>query len=264
MKNRELRKFIKKLLRPFFIKEKIAMLHPGRCGSTVLGKLINQHPELYWSGEAFLHFHSDKPLSKTRIKKILSDAEVIKMRKHYIFATKYPRGMDLSIHCVDMSIKEYVEFLVSLGYKKFVFLNRENYLRRAISMEKGRQTGVWHLKDGDQVKQNHLLSIDINSFCVGGGENIPLIEYFERLDAEAEEIKSVLSKYPTLYLSYEADIENDPTVAFNKYCDFLGVQQVEAQVKLKKTGSEGLRKTIANYDELYDYFKETKYSWMFD
>ena len=29
------------------------MFHPGRCGSTVLGNLLNQHPSIEWDGEIY-------------------------------------------------------------------------------------------------------------------------------------------------------------------------------------------------------------------
>src|SRR5688572_28775150 len=31
----------------------IAMLHAGRCGSSVLADLLNQHPDIRWGGEPF-------------------------------------------------------------------------------------------------------------------------------------------------------------------------------------------------------------------
>lgn len=32
----------------------LALVHWGRCGSTVLGFLLNQHPCVYWDGEALM------------------------------------------------------------------------------------------------------------------------------------------------------------------------------------------------------------------
>ena len=29
------------------------MFHTGRCGSTVLAKMLNQHSDIYWAGEIF-------------------------------------------------------------------------------------------------------------------------------------------------------------------------------------------------------------------
>ncbi|MGF1479266.1 MAG: hypothetical protein ACFB4I_07215 [Cyanophyceae cyanobacterium] len=43
----------------------IFMWHHGRCGSTVLGKLLDQHPDINWRGEIFELYavHGIEPLS---------------------------------------------------------------------------------------------------------------------------------------------------------------------------------------------------------
>lgn len=240
------------------------MLHPGRCGSTVLGSLVNQHQDMFWAGESFLKYHSDKSLTISEMKKVLATSESIKLCKYYMFATKYPRGMDLSENCVDMSIPEYIEFLKKQGYSHFVFLERENYLSRAISMEKGRKSGVWHLKNNEQQKFSGKLHLDVNSFQVGMNEYIPLLQYFENLDNEKKLILDSLSGYPVLELTYEKDIEENPRNAYNKYCNFLDVKPVEVKIELKKTSRESMKDLISNYQDVYEAIKPTKYGWMLD
>jgi hypothetical protein len=260
-----IKKTIKKGVLTLLRREKVAMLHPGRCGSTVLGSLINQHPSLFWSGEPFLHHYSEKPLTLKEVNEILHNAELMKISKVYSFATKYPRGMDLSYNCVDMSISNYVNHLKELGYNKFVFLERENYLRRALSMEKGRKTGVWHKNAGnDTDKSVDKIELNPKNFQVGEDKYISLNEYFQQLDAEKNEIFDAVGGAPLLYLTYERDIKRDPTKAYKKYCDFVHVSYSAVDINLRKTNPGKISSLVSNYEVLERYLVSSRYSWMLE
>ena len=259
----KIKKNVKIILNAVYRKQKIAMLHPGRCGSTVLGLLINQNPELFWSGEPFLRKHSEKALEISEVNKVIKEAELMNISQVYSFATKYPRGMDLSENCIDLSIQEYVTLLKKNGYNKFVFINRENYLRRALSMEKGRKTGVWHKKAKENDSTNsEKITLDPKHFQVGIDKYISLKEYFRQLDKEKDEIFDAVKGAPLLYLSYERDIEQNPLKAYSKYCDFVIVPEVQAKVELVKTNSGTLKSLIVNYSEVYEHLNGTEYAWM--
>lgn len=260
---KKLKRSLKKLILSLKPRQKVAMLHPGRCGSTVLGKLINQHPQMYWSGEPFLRHYSDQSLALKQIEAILQQAELGRISSVYSFATKYPRGMDLSSECVDMSIGEYVDLLKSWGYRKFVFLERQNYLKRVISTEKGRQTGVWHsdkLKSG--VDLSAAIELDPLHFQTGEKQYLSLQAYFAQLDREREEIYDAVGGAPLLYLSYERDIEADPRKAYRKFCEFTGQKEQQAEVSIKKTNTATIAEALENFEAVANHLQGTAYAWM--
>lgn len=264
MSVKELTKEYIKASANFFIrKQKVAMLHTGRCGSTVLGDLMNQHPQMYWSGEPFERLMKlDKSLSIKEVDYVIKEHENKRISAIYSFATKYPTGMHLSKDCINMKIGPYIEHLKSLGYKKFILIERSNHLKRIVSIEKGRVSGLWH--SSNEVNKTKKVVIDPLKFEVGINVYLTLNEYFKQLDDDLAEVKSNLNEQEFVCINYENDINNDPKVAYKKVCDFTGIEYKSPQVKLKKTNPFPLHQLIENYEEIKEYFEGSKYAWMLD
>ena len=252
---------IRKALNTVVRKQKVAMLHPGRCGSTVLGSLMNQHPDIFWSGEPFeKYMQLDRSLSLPQTKKIIQKAENTEISKIYSFATKYLQDMHLSKDCINMKLPEYINLLEELGYHKFIVINRSNHLRRAISIRRGLETNLWHTTN--DITLSKKIFLDTQEFQVGLNRYMPLIKYFNSLDEEEEKLLHVLADFDTLLLNYESDIEKDPKRAYIKTCEFLSLSPVKVDVKLKKTNPNSIPELIVNYDEVKKVIENTSYSWM--
>ena len=258
MKN--IKKIIKSILNKVKRKEKIAMLHPGRCGSTVVGSLLNQHPSFYWSGEPFEKLMGTGPLLRDQVTKVIHEREQDKISKIYSFATKYPDGMHLSEDCINQSIPEYISLLTELNYNKFILVTRNNHLKRVISILKGRQTGEWH---SEQKKEN-VLSVDvpIKNFEYGINKSGSLTDYFMIMDNDTRLVKDSIGGKPLLHIEYESDIEEDPIKAYRKICEFSGIKSLNPDIKLKKTNPFPVNKLIKNFDEVKKYLDGTSYAWM--
>jgi len=56
-------------------KRKIAMLHLGRCGSTVLGNLLSQHAALYWGEEIYSSIFMPRKWASRKAPVTKDDAE---------------------------------------------------------------------------------------------------------------------------------------------------------------------------------------------
>ena len=255
-----IKKVVKSLLNGISRKTKVAMLHPGRCGSTVLGSLLNQHPSFYWSGEPFEKLMGKGPLKEEKVVGVIKEREQDKISKVYSFATKYPKGMHLSNNCVDIAIPDYIKLLNDLGYSKFILITRKNHLKRVISILKGRQTGVWHSK---VIKEKaDIIEIPIHDFEYGIDQKSSIIEYFQIMDNETALVKDCIGGKPLIHIKYETDIEEDPLKAYRKICEFVGIKPLSPEVKLKKTNPFPLKDMISNFDELKKYLEATPYAWM--
>ena len=82
------------------------------------------------------------------------------------------------------------------------------------------------------------------------------------LDEEIKIIKSLLQDKPLLELIYEEDIYHNPVAAYNKVCDFTGIQRFPVKVDLKKPNPFPVMDLVSNYKEVKHYFKDAPYAWM--
>lgn len=254
------KQFIKTLANKIVRQSKVAMLHTGRCGSTVVGSLLNQHPNFYWSGEPFEKLMGSGPLSDSRIRDVIKEREQDRISKIYSFATKYPDGMHLSDACIGKTIPEYIHFLTELDYKKFILITRKNHLKRVISILNGRKTGEWHTQKSKVTAST--VEVPINNFDWGNEQVGSLTDYFDIMDREILIIKDCIGGKPLLHLEYESDIEEEPLKAYRKICEFTEIGPNNPVVKLKKTNPFIIKDLISNYEDVKAYLQYTPYAWM--
>ena len=67
-----------------------------------------------------------------------------------------------------------------------------------------------------------------------------------------------------LHLVYEDDIEQSPKVAYEKVCEFLGVEAVEVECLYQRINTAPLSEIIENYDEVREYLRGTRYEAMLE
>lgn len=255
------KKLVKRIANLFVRKQKVAMLHSGRCGSTVLGDQLNQHSHIFWSGEPFKRKKRDKNISREIfISKTLKKDESLAVSKVYINATQILDTQHLNPDAINMDVYEYCQFLKSIGYKKFIVIDRSNHLRRAISMQRGRISNEWHTKK--RVDSLDKIRIDPNKFLVGENKTSSLVDYFDSIENQYQQLKKALENEDALFLNYEKDIEENPKAAYQMVCDFLGVKMEEATINYKKTNPFHVKNLIENFEEIKHALKGSKYEWM--
>jgi len=244
-------------------KKYIAMFHTGRCGSTVLGRMLNDHYQVFWANEIFHEYmNSANPESgKVFAEKIINASRNAQNKRIYGFETKYLPQQHLSKKCINLELNEYVSHLRKLKFKKFIILHRENYLRRAVSAEVGRQTKRWHTNENIQNLKKITLKVD--SYPTGGHYE-PLLDLFVSIDKYYNTLNNLLIDDDTLSLTYENDILVNPEIAYAKVCKFLSITEESPEINLKRTNPFLLKDMIENFDEVKEYFADTKYSWMLD
>lgn len=251
------------LLNTYFRKQHVAMFHSGRCGSSVIAMMLNNHSDIYWGGEVFnnyMHAEKEKGLERKKfVKQTLDWNRSATISKIYGFETKYLSSLHLSERCIDMSFSDYLKCLNELQFTKFIVLHRKNYLRRVVSGEVGRKTKSWHTtKD---MSQPTKIKIDLSSIKTGE-RYIPLLESFHHVDKNFRTLKKNLTGSDALFLTYEEDILEDPTVAYNKICDFLCLHGDSPDIPLGRTNPFSYEEMIENFDEIVEVLTNTEYEWM--
>ena len=237
------------------------MFHIGRCGSTVLGHMLDQHPDVIWANELFDSCMKTSVPSNggSFVESKINESRSAVNSEYYGFETKYLPQQHLSQGCINMVLDEYLAQLIKLGFSKFILLHRENYLRRAISAKVGSVTSKWHTKFA--VKSPVKISINTKAFRTGVGEDT-LLELFRKLDYHYSKLKKLLVEKDYISISYEHDIMDDPFVAYNKISNYLGLDLHNPEIKFKRTNPFTLSQLLENYEDVYNELKDTKYEWM--
>ncbi|MEN8239769.1 MAG: hypothetical protein ABFR53_11285, partial [Actinomycetota bacterium] len=81
--------------------------------------------------------------------------------------------------------------------------------------------------------------------------------------AEGERaLRELLPPSDTLWLTYEDDIERDPSIAYRRVCGLFGVTPSDSEPALAQTNPFPMEEIIDNYDEIYELLDGTEYAWM--
>lgn len=241
----------------------VAMLHTGRVGSTVVAKMLRGHSGIVWDGELFEKF---KKGNLPEQHSVSGPFDVLRWRmRHargrvYGFETKSHRLQHLSPTQLDLSTEVYVERLHALGFSRFILLRRKNYLRQAVSAGVGRADERRHIKKGEKAEVVRI-KLDLERTILATG-TIPLLQRFAEFDALYDTFDRLLTGDEVLRLTYEDHIEQNPRVAYEKICTFLGLPVEPADIKLRKTNPYPLSDILLNYDEVAALLRGTEHEWM--
>jgi len=230
----------------------VTMFHIGRCGSTVVGMLLNQHPEIRWGGEIFASLKRkygrnswvwEDPLRMIRLRTNIHVCRVFGAeikRKHF--------------EDVNMEVNTIVNKLEKIGYKKYILLRRKNYLKREVSRLVGSEMKKWNFEEDVEPP---TVSIPVESI---NGKNI--INHFREIDEFYEKVEKNISDKKLLKINYEEDIKESPKLAFEKIAGWLNLRKVETKVATKKINKKPIKKRISNFEEVRKALDKTKYKWM--
>jgi LPS sulfotransferase NodH len=243
------------------------MFHIGRCGSTVVAKLLQQHHNIHWANELY------EPIFKqwNRLNPDFTQPGVmpmapIKYLKKSISKSKVETyGFEIKpyhLRLVGMPLENYLKEIEGLGFQHFILLDRKNKLRKIISSIKARQSGIYHLNLGSKPKLEKI-NIPVHKIQIDH-ESKSLINFIDDYIKDIKIIDNILQNKNLLKLTYENDIENDPLVAYSKICSFIGVDEISPKISLSKTTPFPIRDLVENYDEVSNYLANSPYKWMLE
>lgn len=262
------------------------MIHEGRCGSTVLGSLINQHPEIVhfseiltpgcWVSPEFMG--SELELKRNAIQIKLPDLNgFIRAISETSNALEKPNrrytGIEIKLNQLsplhlDCDPATLVSRL-SAEWKdaRFMFLTRRNILRRHISTLRCLYKNVSHTDkiasvNFEKVRLEADMTLRDWSYNFAKvHDSIP--ELLEVSEARRLAVRDFALANGHLYLEYE-DFERNPSAGARRIFDFLGLEAIEAESWLLKTGDLPLSELIENYDEVRESLAGTRWERMLD
>jgi hypothetical protein len=219
----------------------------GRTGSTVLTDLLNCHPDIFCDVEIFNFLYSrDRVFFPGSYINSCSKKAALHKKSVYGFKVKIAQLR------IEHKYKNYHRILEDLhkdGWK-FIHLIRKNYLRHKISNLLSFESNIYHIRENDETNK-----IKIKADC---DILMASIKYGEEIEkTEEENLKDI----PSLKLIYERDLLDNSRhqETADRIFSYLGLKTHKVKSQYKRVSPPDLRDTIINYDEVYNYFKNTEY-----
>jgi len=234
----------------------ILIMHNGRSGSTLLGDMMDQHPDIFWDGETFEKLiHRTAEAENIGVDTLygrysLEDGiEEIRSRMktragNRIFGTEI---QDYHLEMMGTDLGAFLDKIRPLGFDTFIYLNR-NYIRKIVSGLVAVKRNSFHVGAATSTKKPKL-HIDPNRSYIGHRFTsiMDALNLYKKFHTDMER---ALQGEEILNLTYEEDIQNNPLVAAQKICDFANLPRHTPKIKFGKTTNFPLSDIIENYDEI--------------
>ena len=220
----------------------------GRTGSTVLSELLNCHPDIFCDVEIFNYLYSDG-IIKYPVPYINSCSKRASIHKKPVYGFKVKIAQLRYEHHYS-NYEDILKRLYENGYK-FIYLKRVNFLRHKLSNFLITNSKIIHIRNGDKKKPDKIW-VDCKLLLEG-------IKYSEGVEkTEEKNLKDI----PHLKLVYEEDLIDNSMhqKAADKVFSYLDLKSVKVNTGYKRIINDNLEDHIINYDEVYNYFKDTEYS----
>ncbi|MGK7931600.1 MAG: sulfotransferase [Microcystaceae cyanobacterium] len=256
-------KQIKPIINTLIRRETVAMFHIGRCGSTVLGEMLDEHSKVHWGNEIFRPFMKNSPDQhrEALVKRVIHQNSNIALSTVFGFETKYLSHQHLCDKNINMSIDEYIAFLQELGVSKFILLHRKNYLRRAISIKVAKLRRGHH--SWKKVNTPTSIHLEVNHSPADTESETSLkFKSFDTIRQSFEHLQTLLEPHEHLTLYYEDHILPDPRIAYTKVCNFLEIEEESPTIKVHRSNPFKVEEMLTNFAEVESILKHTQYSWM--
>ncbi|MDX1623896.1 MAG: hypothetical protein R3199_07925 [Gemmatimonadota bacterium] len=237
--------------------ERVMMFHPPRAGSTVLAKMLHQHPEVRWEREAFLEV--SRQLGMRRLPATLETVLLTRMagvREPIVgFEVQY---YQIPAHLM-IRLPAFVRRVRNLGFRRFIVLSRRNILRSVVSNLVAHERQQWAFDVGDRVE---LTRVHVDVERVYDHRNTALLDVLARHEENPRRVRELLPQY--LELVYEDDVEEDPHVGYRRICEYLGLEPVEVTIPIQRATPYPMPEVVENWDEVCETLAGTRFEWMLE
>lgn len=217
---------------------KFVIISDSRTGSTLLQNMLNFHPRIVVKGEMYkvMEGKKDPEIWSGLFRKYPKEVLYVGFKLFYHHPLK-GNSMIWDLIKQDRSIL-------------IIHLIRENILRSLVSKKIGAKTRMW--TENINAEPIPLAEKKVNI------DPLECEEYFEKILNYQAKINTEFKEHRLLSVTYE-DLSHDRRKVINELYSKLELEEFERDSELKKQNPEGLRDLILNYEELKDYFKDTKW-----
>ena len=243
--------------------------HQGRCGSSVLGSLLNQHSKIQAQNEIFSRYMprrwGDRPVPPMR--HVLEQTQAKRCKPVLNIEIKSLQAQNRSLYC-DCQLSDWLELMLSLGFRRQVVLHRHNGLRRLVSHLMAQRSGVFVQSVQAPVAAQEPLLINTAAIREGAATH-DLVHWLDLYASTHQELLDGVERFcaanglsAPLQLIYEDAIEADPRQAYQQVCLWLGLEPEPVSIQQRRINPEPLPQLIANWDEIERLLEPTPHAWM--
>ena len=246
--------------------------HIGRCGSSVLGSLLDQHPDVGYGNEIFSPY-----MPRRRGEKVLPSIEQVVLESRqklrsgvHLFEVKHLPAQNLGLY-PSLNVDNWLNVFESLGYKNHILLHRRNGLRRMVSHVRAAESGVYVASIHSQNREpSPKLMLPLEGIR-HGFEVRSLLGWLQEYERGWQRMQALLEQcargnrdFRWLSLTYEDDLAQSPLVGYQRICSFLGLSEFEPNLRHRKLNPGSLSELIANWDEICALLTPTPFAWMLE
>ena len=245
----------------------VCMFHIGRCGSSVLGEMLDQHPAVKWDREIYYHRWVQERGADTGG----WDSETFLRRRMwcagsrwYGYEIKFLAQQHLAI--VGRPLGEYVDQIARAGVTHNIVLRRRNVLRRLISAVAGARSGRRHARPDEPDVGTERVRLRVDALRIWNERpGRPLLTCLDDVERSYAELATALAGQRVLHLTFEDDIEaQGPERAYRRVCEFLALSPQPVSPHTRRLHAKRIEDLLENYDEVAAALRGTPHEWMLD
>lgn len=237
--------------------------HIGRCGSSVLGSLLAQQPEITYSNEIFSPYMPRRRGSRVLplLEEVLEQAQQGVQTPFHLFEVKHLPAQNLGLY-PGLAASDWLSRFARLGCTHHVLMCRRNGLRRMLSHVRASRTGVY-VSSNDAACPDQPVTMPLEHIT-HGFESRSLVEWLQAYEEGHGLMQRVFTQAQVRWLElvYEDDIEESPLQGYQRVCDFLGLVPVNPILRYRKINRGDLRDLIANFEAVESCLAMTPFAWM--
>ena len=254
---------------PMLTMNGVVTWHQGRCGSSVLGSLLNQHSRIQAANEIFSKYMPRRrgagPVPA--MANVMTTAIEAAKKPTLNIEIKYLSAQNLCLY-PESRLEDWLQTASQNGFRRHVLIYRRNGLRRIVSHLLAQQTGVYVQKDSGLSTAERMLTINCSAIQEGV-ETHDLVTWINRYEEGHQRMQKCLHNWSNsekhaapLELIFEESIEASPHVAYREICAWLGEADEQPILRLKRINPEPLCELISNWEEVQTLLRSTAHAWM--
>ncbi len=242
----------------------VCLYHIGRCGSSVLGEMLNQHRAVRWDREIYFHHFTqgERRFEPWDSEGFLRRRMWCAGRRWYGFEMKFLAQQHVAI--VARPLEECVAEIERAGVTHHIVLRRRNALRRMISAEAGTRSGRRHAPSGgaQAAPERVRLRVDAIRFA-RRAEPQSLVTCLDQIERSYAQLASLLAGRRVLDLTFEEDIADaGPQRGYERVCTFLGIAPTPARPHTRRLHPHSVEALLENYDDVAAALDGSTHEWM--
>lgn len=247
------------------------MFHTGRCGSSVLGELLDRHRRVFWDSEIVFKRQTLEraPQGSIDLERLLRSRSAAAGGGVYGFELKFLPDQDP--RNLTEPLGSLIDRFPSMGLDRCIVLRRRNHMRQLVSRLVGAERKSFHdLSGGGAGGGGGPTRVRLDTrrpFADSPDGHLSLVEM---LDEHVERYAWLNDRLeaaglPVLSLDFEDDISGGPAAAAERVFEFLGLGPSGVGApRHRKTNPHPLADILENFDEVRDCLAGTPHAWMLE